>query len=222
MFVEWLGHSAFRLKAGDAAVVIDPIGDVSRITSRGSKWDYPPIVNVQADLVLITHDHGDHNGAESIGGSPVLLRSTAGRFDSPFGEVVAVASEHDHAAGTERGSNLIFVLDVGGVRVAHFGDYGQRFLREEQITAIGRIDILFISVGGRGTTTAEDAAAIVQELQPRIVVPMHYRTHRVDFLDSVEPFVELMAHVERLDTTTFDPDALPVGLEPLVVVMQAP
>jgi L-ascorbate metabolism protein UlaG (beta-lactamase superfamily) len=222
MQVEWLGHSAFRLSANERAVVIDPFGDVSVITSRGSKWEYPPIADVDADLVLVTHEHGDHNGPELIDGSPVVLRSAAGRFDSPLGEVVGVASEHDRAAGTERGFNVIFVFGIGGLRVAHFGDYGQRALREEQVEAIGPLDVLFISVGGRGTTTAQDAAAIVELLRPRFVIPMHYRTRRVDFLDPLDPFLELMPHVERLDATAFDTQALPAGREPLVVVPQAP
>ena len=82
---------------------IDPFGDMSPLAGRGMQFDYPAIEGVSADLLLVTHEHLDHNAVEVIGGDPTILRSTAGKLESPVGEVVAVASEHDQAAGTERG-----------------------------------------------------------------------------------------------------------------------
>ncbi len=149
MQVEWYGQSAFRLTAGDQTVFIDPFGDMSAmVAARGMQWDYPAIDGVEADLLLITHEHGDHNAAEAIGGSPTVLRSTAGRLESPIGEVLAVASEHDEKAGTERGPNTIFVFDFGGLRCSHFGDFGQASLRDEQAAAIGKVDLVILPVGG--------------------------------------------------------------------------
>jgi Beta-lactamase superfamily domain len=101
MQVEWYGQSAFRLAGNGATVFIDPFGDLSPLAERGIQFDYPPIDDVEADLVLVTHEHSDHNGTEVIGGSPVVLRSTPGRHESPIGEVVAISSEHDEVAGTE-------------------------------------------------------------------------------------------------------------------------
>src|SRR5436190_21326076 len=111
MQVEWYGQSAFRLEAGGTTVFIDPFGDTSSFAGRGIQFDYPPIEGVEPDLLLITHEHFDHNGAQAIGGDPAVLRSTAGVLDSPVGEVTAVASEHDPAAGTQRGPNTIFRSD---------------------------------------------------------------------------------------------------------------
>ena len=142
MQVEWYGQSAFRLTAADTTVMIDPFADMSAMAaSRGMRFDYPLIEGVHADLLLVTHEHLDHNGVEAISGDPTILRSTAGKLESPLGEVVAVASEHDGAAGTERGPNTIFVFDLDGIRVCHFGDFGQSALRDEQATAIGPIDL---------------------------------------------------------------------------------
>ena len=141
------------------------------------------------DLLLITHEHVDHNGAEAVGGSPHTVRSTAGRFETPAGEVVAVASEHDAQAGTVRGPNTIFVLDIDGVRVCHMGDFGQAALRPEQRDAIGDIDLLFVPVGGGPTLDAAGAAAVVDELRPAVVVPMHYRTEAIGFLDPADDFL---------------------------------
>ena len=104
MQVEWYGQSAFRLTAARQTVAIDPFGDMSAMAaSRGMQFDYPPIEGVEADLLLVTHEHIDHNGVEAIGGDPAILRSTAGTLESPIGEVVAIASEHDEAGGHRRG-----------------------------------------------------------------------------------------------------------------------
>jgi L-ascorbate metabolism protein UlaG (beta-lactamase superfamily) len=224
MRVEWFGQSAFRLDAEDKTVAIDPFAGMAEMaSSRGMQFDYPPIAGVEADLLLVTHEHLDHNGVEAIDGEPAILRSTAGRLESPIGEVVAIASEHDAAAGTERGPNTIFVFELDGLRVCHFGDFGQNVLRDEQAAAIGRVDLLIVPVGGGPTAGAEQAAAIVERLSPRWVVPMHYRTPRISFLETEEAFVELMTHVERLPGPVFETAELPVEEgAPVVVVPAAP
>ena len=221
MRVDWYGQAAFRLGGEQASVFIDPFGDMSAAAARGLRFDYPPINRVRADLVLVTHEHFDHNGVEVIDGGPAVLRSTAGRLESPIGEVLAIASEHDEAAGTERGPNTIFVFDLDGIRVAHFGDFGQRQLREEQAAALGSPDLVFLPIGGGPTIGADQAAAIVERIGPRWVVPMHYRTPRVNFLEPADAFLERMAHVQRLDESGFDTGPLD-GDRPLVVVPAAP
>jgi L-ascorbate metabolism protein UlaG (beta-lactamase superfamily) len=222
MQVEWYGQSAFRLTDGATTVVIDPFGDMTALQSRGLRWDYPAIGDVEADLLLVTHEHRDHNDVDAIGGEPVILRSTAGRLDSPIGEVLAVASEHDAAAGTERGPNTLFAFTLGGLRVAHLGDLGQRTLRDEQAQALGPIDLLFVPIGGTVTIGADQAAEIAARLGARIVVPMHYRTERIGFLEPVDAFLERAAAVERVASPVVDLDALPSADGPLVVVPAAP
>ena len=222
MHVEWHGQSAFTLTAPEAKVFIDPFGDMGPLEQRGIRFDYPPIEVGGVDLLLVTHEHLDHNGVEAIGGEPETLRSTAGRLESPVGEVLAVASEHDEAAGTERGPNTIFVFDLGGVRVAHFGDFGQSELREEQAAAIGEVDLIFLPVGGGPTIGAGGAAGIVERLSPRWVVPMHYRTHRTSFLEDEAEFTNLMERVERPEGPGFDTADLGTGGGPIAVVPAAP
>jgi L-ascorbate metabolism protein UlaG (beta-lactamase superfamily) len=222
MEVEWYGQSAFRLAADGNTVFIDPFGDMGALTGRGLQFDYPPIEGVDADLLLVTHEHRDHNAVEAIGGSPVVLRSTAGRLDSPLGEVLAVASEHDPSAGTERGPNTIFAFELGGVRVCHFGDFGQSQLREEQAAALAEIELLILPVGAGPTIGPQQAAEIARRLGARWVVPMHYRTPRVSFLEPLDPFAELMPSVHRLEQPRFDTAELPEGDGPLLVVPSAP
>jgi L-ascorbate metabolism protein UlaG (beta-lactamase superfamily) len=222
MQVQWYGQSAFRLSAQGTTVAIDPFADLARLEARGIRFDYPPIEGLAANLLLVTHEHADHNGVQAVHGEPEVLRSTAGRLSSRAGEVLAVASEHDPAAGTERGPNTIFVLSLGGTRVCHFGDFGQRELREEQAAAIGAVDLLLLPVGGGPTIGARQAAEITRRISPRWVVPMHYRTPRVNFLEPPEEFLALVGGVERVRGPSFETDELPRLEGPLAVVPAAP
>ncbi|HEV7483748.1 MAG TPA: MBL fold metallo-hydrolase [Solirubrobacterales bacterium] len=222
MRVEWFGQSAFSLTDGEQTVFIDPFGDMSSLAGRGMRFDYPPIAAAGVDLILVTHEHRDHNGVEAIAGEPALLRSTAGKLESSLGEVTAIASEHDEAAGTKRGPNTIFVFTLGGVRVAHFGDFGQAALRPEQAEAIGEIDLLIVPVGGGPTIGGTAAAELTLSLRPTWVVPMHYRTHRVDFLEPADEFLAAFSQVRQLDSPSFETVDLPQAETPLAVVPAVP
>jgi L-ascorbate metabolism protein UlaG (beta-lactamase superfamily) len=137
---------------------------------------------------------------------------------------VAVASEHDAVAGTKRGPNTIFRFVLDGLRVCHLGDFGQAQLRDEQRRAVGEVDILFVPAGGGPTVGGAGAAELVRLLRPRLVVPMHYRTDAVDFLDPPDAFLEALgAPVERLESSTFDATAA-LGTEaaPTVAMPAAP
>ena len=221
MNIRWYGQSAFLLSA-ERTVFVDPFGPMEGLAARGMHFDYPPIESVEADLVLVTHEHGDHNAVDVVGGSPQILRS-AGTFDSPIGDVIGVASEHDDVAGTKRGANTIFCFTLGGLRLCHFGDFGQSGLRTEQRRAIGAVDVLFLPVGGGPTAGGEPAAAIVRALRPRLVVPMHYRTDAVDFLEPPDAFLDALgARVERLDASEASVDDLLGTVDAPTVVLLAP
>jgi L-ascorbate metabolism protein UlaG (beta-lactamase superfamily) len=223
MRVDRHGQSAFTLAGEAATVFIDPWGDMSAAASRGITWDYPPVSPPDAvDLLIVTHEHRDHNAVEVLDGEPALVRSVAGTHSSPLGDVVAIASEHDGAAGTERGPNTIVVFDLDGIRVAHFGDFGQPTLRPEQRAHLDGIDLLFLPVGGGPTIDGATAAEIAKDLAPSWVVPMHYKTPRVNFLDTEEAFVEAMPQAERLSAPSFETGELEKGSEVLAVVPAAP
>jgi L-ascorbate metabolism protein UlaG (beta-lactamase superfamily) len=200
--IRWYGQSAFLLEHQGRRVFVDPFGDMSGLAARGLRFDYPKIEGVSADLLLVTHEHGDHNGVDAIGGDPQTIRSTAGSYDDAG--VVGIASEHDDVAGTRRGPNTIFRFDFGGARIAHLGDFGQTGLRHEQRAAIGDIDILFVPVGGFATIGGGRAAEVVQELAPRLVVPMHYRTAALSFLEPPDEFLQALGAPVTETESEFD------------------
>lgn len=222
MQITWHGQSTFTLADGEHTILIDPF-DKAAFEAGGRRWDYPALDDLPApDLLLITHEHRDHNAAHVVAGSPAVVRSLAGTHETPLGTVVGVASEHDDVAGTARGHNVMYALDFGGVRIAHLGDLGQPALRAEQVAALGAVDVAFVPVGGHATIGAAEAAAVVAALRPRVVVPIHYRTARIDFLEPVDAFAATAGHVVRLDAPGFALDDVVAGDGPVVVVPAAP
>lgn len=222
MDITWHGQSAFTLDDGEHTILIDPF-DKAAFEAGGRRWDYPALDALAApDLLLITHEHRDHNAAHVVNGEPATVRSLAGTHETPLGTVVGVASEHDDVAGTLRGNNVMYVFDFGGARIAHLGDLGQPALRPEQVKAIGSVDLLIVPVGGGPTLGGLPAAAVAAQLGAGVVVPMHYRTERIDFLEPVDAFAAASHHVVRLDGPTFTLDDAPTEDGPVVVVPAAP
>jgi len=220
--IRWYGQSTFLI-SGERSVFIDPFGTMEGLAERRLQFDYPPVGTVEPDLLLVTHEHFDHNAVEAVGGSPEIVRSTAGTFETPVGEVIAVASEHDDVAGTLRGPNTIFRFTLDGLRIAHLGDFGQAGLRPAQREAIGEVDVLLLPVGGGPTVGGESAAAIVRELRPRLVVPMHYRTEAVNFLEPPDEFLAALgAPVERVDDSELEAGALLGTADDPTVALLAP
>jgi L-ascorbate metabolism protein UlaG (beta-lactamase superfamily) len=151
------------------------------------------------------------------------MLAKAGTHESPLGEVVGIASEHDAVAGTQRGPNTIFRFSLDGTTVAHFGDFGQLTLRPEQREALGDVDVLLLPVGGGPTIAPDAAAALVRELRPTLVVPMHYRTPAIGFLDPPDAFLDaLRARVERLETNEAEVEPLLGRRDDPVVALLAP
>jgi L-ascorbate metabolism protein UlaG (beta-lactamase superfamily) len=208
MHVEWFGQSSFALTGGEGKVFIDPFGDMSAARSRGIEWNYPDFTAEGVDLLLVTHEHSDHNGVERVAGEPAIVRSLAGTHETPLGEVVSIASEHDDVAGVERGANTIVVFTLDGLRVAHLGDFGQGEPRPPQRAALEGVDLLFVPIGGGPTIGGTHAAEIAHSLGATWVVPMHYRTPRINFLESEDEFAAAFSQVERPEASSFDTDVL--------------
>ncbi|MBI4099962.1 MBL fold metallo-hydrolase, partial [Candidatus Microgenomates bacterium] len=159
-----LGHSSFRIKGKTATVVTDPY-DPAMIGLKFPKLD-------DVDIVTVSHDHGDHNAIGNLPGTPFVI-SGPGEYEVKGVTVVGVSTFHDDKDGADRGKNVVYNITVDGIRVCHLGDLGHK-LTEAQVDAIGDVDVLLIPVGGTYTITSKTATEVVAQLEPLMVVPMHY------------------------------------------------
>ncbi len=185
--VRWLGHSAFMITAGEHSLALDPF-------QPGSVPGFGDI-DETADIVLCSHGHYDHGYTEAV--------KLTGSHDVPF-TVTELSTYHDDVQGEKRGKNTIHIISVDDVRIAHLGDIGCE-LTDEQASALHGVDVLLIPVGGFYTIDAAAAKSMVDIIEPRITVPMHYRTERFGFpvLAPIEDFLALCSNYTALHSDTF-------------------
>ncbi len=183
MNITWYGQSCFKLQSKDTILITDPFDK-----KIGLK---PPFG--AADIVTISHDHYDHNNFQTIKGEPFLVNN-AGEYEIKKITVKGIDSYHDNKKGQERGSNTIFVIEIENINICHLGDLGQKNLEDGQLEKLGHIDILFIPVGGVFTIDWKDANNIISQIEPRIIIPMHYKIPGVTGdllkLDNVDSFAK--------------------------------
>ncbi len=178
-----LGHAGFRLRSKDVAVVIDPPSPALGYSVKG----------ISADVVCVTHDHPGHNFTQGIGGAPYVV-SGPGEYEIKGVLITALRSFHDAKRGEERGRNTIYLLHMEDLLICHLGDLGHPLTADQRQEATGA-DVLMVPVGGHSTIDAKAAAEIVAELEPGIVIPMHYGTTQLKTgvpLDPVEHFFSVM------------------------------
>lgn len=176
----WNGHSCFTLETAEGSVVFDPYRD-------GSVPGLSPI-RLTADLVLCSHDHRDHGARELV--------ALTGR--TPSFSVETISTFHDPEGGALRGPDTIHIVTAEGMRLAHLGDLGC-IPTPEQLDRLRGLDVLLIPVGGYYTIDASQAQELAEELKPRIVVPMHYRsdTFGYEVIARLEDFLALRSDVVR-------------------------
>ena len=175
----WYGQACFLLEtAAGTRILMDPF-------SKGIGYEVPQ--GFKADIVTISHEHADHNNVGFVVGKPRVIRGLTAdkkgwaRVDEKVKDVSirSVGVYHDDQRGAARGLDTVFIFEVGGVRIAHLGDLGH-VLNDDQLTAIGAVDVLLVPVGGRFTIDGLAATRVVEQLRPRImVIPMHYKTEAV-------------------------------------------
>lgn len=193
MVIQWYGQSCFKIQSGDLVVVIDPFGKEIGLT--------PP--RFKTDVALVSHSHFDHSNAESLGGEPFLI-TEPGEYEAKGVYVRGIRTFHDTVEGKERGTNTAYMIQVEDIRIAHLGDFGEQEMREETLEELGDVDILMIPVGGTYTVDGKTAGKIVKQIEPRFVIPMHYKIPGIKVaLDGVESFLkEMGSKVEAQDKFT--------------------
>ncbi len=183
MIITWYGHSCFRIESKDTSVLIDPFS--SEIGLR------PP--KIKDTIVLVSHQHYDHNNTEGMPGESFLVEGP-GEYEIKGVSIKGIQSYHDKSQGQERGLNTIYVIKMEDMTLAHLGDFGEEKLSEEQVEKIGDVDILMIPIGGIYTVNYKEAMEVVRQIEPKVVVPMHYKIQGLKLeIDGPEKFLKEMS-----------------------------
>lgn len=182
-----LGHASFRLRGKQATVVTDPY-DSNLVGLKFPK-------NVEADIITVSHAHPDHNFIGNIGGTPHII-SGPGEYEIKGVSVIGIPTYHDAEDGKIRGKNTVYRIEIDGLKIAHLGDLGH-VLTSVQVDLLDGIDILLVPVGGFYTIDAAKAMQVISDIEPRIVIPMHYRTvghNEKEFgeVQGIETFLQMM------------------------------
>ncbi len=208
MKIRWIGHAAFYIETAEGLRIrTDPYDGSIGL----------PASNLPADVVTVSHEHYDHNAVNLVPDSPKVIRGI-GEWTVGSAVFRGVASFHDEVGGAQRGPNTIFVIAADGLTVVHLGDLGHS-LTDKQRSAIGHVDVLLVPVGGKYTIDAAGAAAVVDAISPRIVVPMHFRIPNLTIeISDAEQFLADRKHVEGLDELDVTPETLPEATRTVVLL----
>ncbi len=208
--IRWLGHACFLITAGDGTrILTDPFDDTVG-------YDLP---TVPADIVTVSHAHFDHNNVGVVQGSPEVVNSPGDRSLGGV-RIRGVQTCHDTKGGSLRGRNIVFIIETDDVTICHAGDLGH-VPSDETARSIGRVDVLLIPVGGTYTLDAKGAQEAVRKLDPRIVIPMHYKTPDLKMadLENAKRFLAGLSRVERTPRPSYTVQASSLPRELTAVVM---
>jgi len=195
MKIKWFGHASFGITSQQGRIVVtDPYEPGGYNGAVG----YKPITAVP-DIVTVSHDHADHNYTKKLAGKPAVI-DKKGSYEIAGIKITGIPVYHDTKQGKERGNNIIFVYEIDGLRIAHCGDLGHT-LSDKEIAMLGEIDILLIPTGGYFTIDAAQAADVAENIKPKIVIPMHYKTDALDFpIAGVDEFIRGRKNIKRVVT----------------------
>src|SRR3989344_5611214 len=180
MTLSWLGHSCFRLEGKEVSLLIDPFSkDIGLRSPR-----------IKDQIILVTHNHYDHANTEGAEAGSMIINGP-GEYEVKGVYIQGVPSFHDNVGGAERGSNTIYWIKLENVVVCHLGDLGQEQLDEKQLDLLDNVDILLVPVGDKYTIGAKEAVKIIGQIEPKIIIPMHYKVPdlKID-LEPVDKFLK--------------------------------
>lgn len=181
MEITWLGHSCFRLKGKNATVITDPYSpDLGYSLGKPS-----------ARVVTVSHQHPGHAYVQGVAGEPKVV-TRPGEYEIGGILIIGLATFHDNEKGARLGKNTIYLIEMDDITICHLGDLGH-MLAADQVGEIGSVDVLLVPVGGISTLDAPKAAEIIRHLEPKVVLPMHYKTPAINReLEPVDRFLKEM------------------------------
>ncbi len=214
MRIKWYGHAAFLITSDEGTkIIIDPYEP----GAFGGQLSYDKIKD-QADIVLTSHDHADHNYTADLPGTPQVLKGSGVKTIKGI-SMKGVSTYHDPSKGTERGANTVFTIKLNQIQLCHLGDLGH-LLSDKELAEIGPVDILLIPVGGLFTIDPKEATSVAEQIKPKILVPMHFKTEKCGFsIAPVEDFLKGKTNIKRSKTSeaTFHKATLPQRMEIVVL-----
>lgn len=214
MEIVYLGHSSFRLKGKNGTVITDPYDP------KSTGFAFPK--DQTANIVTVSHQHNDHNAANLIQGEPKII-SSPGEYEIGGISLIGISTYHDTKSGSDRGKNICFIIEIDEIRILHLGDLGHK-LSQEELNQIQAIDIVLIPVGGEFTIGPQEAVEVINQLEPRVVIPMHYQVPRLNpqifgRLKTVDEFLKIMG-VAGIKDTKYITSIEKLPEEPIVVVLE--
>ena len=221
MKIRWLAHSSFLLTADDGTKVLT---DPYEPGGFGGNIGHGPFGEA-VSIVTVSHEHGDHNYVQGLAGKPTVihgLQLAKGAGEQTIGKVKlkAVLAYHDGKRGSDRGEDAIFAISIDGIAVAHCGDLGH-VLTPDQVKAVGPVDVLLIPVGGFYTIDAAQATQVVEQLEPKMVIPMHVKTDKLNFpIALVDDFLRGKTNVERTGRSEIQVTVASLPTETKIVVLE--
>ncbi|GAC1321680.1 MAG: MBL fold metallo-hydrolase [Chloroflexota bacterium] len=216
MDLTWLGHACFRLRGRDVTVVTDPYA--------GDDWGYPPLTT-SANVVTVSNDHPHHSAIGAVEGRPKIFRGP-GEYETGGALVWGVRTHRKHQGDGFDGTvprNTAFVIQVEELTVCHLGDLADAPLNAEELARIKDSDVVLVPVGGSCTINATQAAAVVAQIEPKVIVPMHYATDETRghlTLDDVQRFCKELGATEATPRQRLSITASTLPSEPTVVLLE--
>jgi L-ascorbate metabolism protein UlaG (beta-lactamase superfamily) len=218
MKIKYYGHAAFLITSNQGfKIMMDPYEP----GAFGGQLSYGKIKD-QADIVLTSHDHADHNYTKDLPGTPQVVKGSGSKTVKGI-SIKGIASYHDPSKGNERGTNTIFTFKIDNIQLCHLGDLGH-LLSDKELVEIGPIDILLIPVGGYFTIDSKEATRVAEQIKPKILIPMHFKTEKCGFpIAAVEDFLKGKSNIKRPKSSeaTFDQPNLPQQQVEIVVLEPA-
>lgn len=211
MEISWLGHSCFQIKGKNALLITDPFSPqtVAQAEDRLGK--------VSASIVTISHNHPGHNFAMGVGGKPKTVQGP-GEYEISDVLITGVASYHDNERGKQYGRNTIYVIHLDDIVICHLGDLGHT-LQEEQLEEVADADILLLPIGGLHTINAAQAAEVISQVEPKIVIPMHYATDQEG--DPLQKFCKEMGYEAKQSQPKLTVSRSSLPQEMQIVILEA-